>query len=161
MNCRKAERLMVRTRDFVLTATEKDSLDSHLRRCPRCRRARQEYQDLFGALLPLEPSQARSYSWERLKARIEEREAASRKPLYEKWALKAIPAAVALALLIGSASLLFQSPQPAPYSATEELLFPNDNAQSEAQTILEQQKLEDQGMMLIFASKEFGVSERR
>jgi hypothetical protein len=161
MKCRNAERLMVRAKDSVLAASEKDSLDGHLRQCSRCRRVSGEYRDLFQALLPVESPQPGAYSWVRLKARIEEREAAAVKPLYEKWALKVIPAAVALALLIGSASLLFRASQSLQASSTEELLLSNTNPLVEAQTILEQKRFEDKGMMLIFASNEVGALERR
>lgn len=161
MKCRDAEKLMLRAKDSALAGPERDSLDAHLRQCPRCRRADEEYRSLFRSLRPIESRGPAAFSWERLRARIEEREAAAREPQYEKWALKAIPAAIALALLIGSASLLFRSSSPSNISASEELLLRNTNPLVEARTILDQKRLEDKGLMLIFASNETGFPERR
>jgi hypothetical protein len=154
MNCRDAEKLMSRAKDFVLAGPVRASLEAHLRDCPRCRRADEEYRGLFLALRPTDRPGPATLSWTRLRARIEEREAAELNSPYEKWALKAIPAAVTLALLIGSASVLFRPARRANLSPTEELLLSNTNPLVEARTILDQQKLEDRGLMLIFASNE-------
>lgn len=159
MRCRDAEKLMSRAKDFVLDGPVRDSLDAHLRDCPRCRRAEAEYRSLFQALSPAGAPGPSAFSWTRLRARIEEREAADLNPPYEKWALKAIPAAVALALLIGSASFLFRPARSASLSPSEELLLSNTNPLVEARTILDQQKLEDKGLMLIFASNETRLPE--
>ena len=161
MNCRKAERLMVWAKDFTLAAADKGSLEAHLGQCGRCRRVEREYSDLCQALRPAEPPGPGAYAWERIKSRIEEREASAIRPLFEQWAFKIIPAAVALAFLIGSATLLFRTSSISTASSTEELLLRNTNPLTEAQAILEQQKLEDKGMMLIFASNEAGTWERR
>ena len=154
MKCRDAEKLMSRAKDFVLAGPAQASLDAHLRDCPRCRRAEAEYRSLFQALSPADTPGPSAFSWTRLRARIDEREAAELNPPYEKWALKAIPAAVTLALLIGSASFLFRPARSASLSPSEELLLSNTNPLVEARTILDQQKLEDKGLMLIFASNE-------
>ena len=161
MKCHDAEKLMLRAKDSALAGPGRDSLDAHLRQCPRCRRVEEEYRSLFRSLRPVESRGPAAFSWERLRTRIEEREAAALKPQYEKWALKAIPAAIALALLIGSASLLFKSSAPSNISASEELLLRNTNPLVEARTILDQKRLEDKGLMLIFASNETGFPERR
>lgn len=161
MNCRNAEKLILRSKDQALSGPEAERLEAHLRRCPACLRLKEDYARLFQDLVPGAVPTRRPLSWERLRARIEEREAAAFKPLYERWALRAIPAAVALALLIGSASLLFKSSPPSEYTPSEELLLRNTNPLVEARTILEQKRLEDQGLMLIFASNEGGSFERR
>lgn len=157
MNCRDAEKLMVGAKDVALSGPGREALEIHLHRCPRCRRAQEEYRLLFASLRPAESRGPAPYSWERLRARIEEREADALKPHYEKWALKAIPAAIALALLIGSASLLFRPSTPSDLSPSEELLLRNTNPLIEARTILDQKRLEDRSLMLIFASNETGI----
>ena len=54
------------------------------------------------------------------------------------------------------------SPGPASeYTPSEEVLLRNTNPLVEARSILEQKRLEDKNMMLIFASNEGGLSERR
>lgn len=161
MTCRRSERLIVRAQDGLLAAPDRESLEAHLRQCPRCRQLSEDYRSLFQALAPAGAPPPRAFAWERLRAKIEEREAEALRPEYQRWALKVIPAAVALALLIGSASLLF-SPGPASeYTASEELLLRDTNPLIEARSILEQKRLEDKNMMLIFASNEGGLSERR
>lgn len=161
MKCRNAEKLMLRAKDFDLPGPARDSLDAHLRQCSRCRRAEEDYRDIFRSLRPVKSRGPAAFSWERLQARIEEREAAAVELQYEKWAFKAIPAAIVLALLIGSASLLFRSSTPSNVSASEELLLRNTNPLVEARTILDQRKLEDRGLTLLFASNEMGLPERR
>jgi len=153
--------MMLRARDGRLAAPDTESLEAHLRQCPQCRRLGEDYRSLFLALAPAGAPPHRTVAWEQLRTRIEEREAEALRPEYQRWALKVIPAAVALALLIGSASLLF-SPRPASeYTPSEELLLRNTNPLVEARTILEQKRLEDKSMMLIFASNEGGLSRRR
>lgn len=161
MTCRQREKLMVRALDGVLAASDRDELEAHLERCPRCRRAMEEYRGLFQALAPSVAPRPRAYSWERLRARIEEREEAALRPEFRTWALKIIPAAVALALLIGGASFLFSPSSSSSYTPSEEVLLRNTNPLVEARAILEQNRLEDKNMMLIFASNEGGLSERR
>jgi anti-sigma factor RsiW len=161
MTCRQREKLMVRTLDGVLAAPDRDELEAHLERCPRCRRTMEEYRGLFQALAPSAVPRPRAYSWERLKALIGEREEAGLRPEFRTWALKVIPAAVALALLIGGASFLFSPSSSSNYTPSEEVLLRNTNPLVEARTILEQKRLEDKNMMLIFASNEGGLSERR
>jgi anti-sigma factor RsiW len=161
MTCRRSERLMGRAQDGLLNAPDREYLEAHLGQCPRCRRMSEEYRSLFQALVPPGAPPPRAFAWERLRAKIEGREAEALRPEYQRWALKVIPAAVALALLIGSASLLF-SPRPASeYTPSEELLLRDTNPLVEARSILEQKRLEDKNMMLIFASNEGGLSERR
>ncbi len=161
MKCRDAEKLMVGAKDAALSGPARESLEDHLRQCSRCRLAEREYRALFEGLRPVQSRGPAAFSWERLRSRIEEREAEALKPQYERWALKAIPAAVALALLIGSASLIFRPSKTPVLSPSEELLYRNTNPLVEAQTILDQKKLEDKGLMLIFASNETGAPERR
>ena len=161
MTCRQREKLMVRALDGVLAAQDRDELDAHLEQCPRCRRTREEYRGLFQALAPVAVPRPRAYSWERLRARIGEREEAGLRPEFRTWALRVIPAAVAVALLIGGASFLFSPSSSSNYTPSEEVLLRNTNPLVEARTILEQKRLEDKNMMLIFASNEGGLSERR
>jgi predicted anti-sigma-YlaC factor YlaD len=161
MKCRTAERLMLRSKDSVLLPSAQGSLEAHLRQCPRCRQVDEEYRELFRCLRPVESRGPSVFAWERLRAGIAEREAAALGPHYEQWALKAIPAAIVLALLIASASFLFKTPSPSSVSASEELLLRNTNPLVEARTILDQKKLEDKGLMLLFASNEAGLRERK
>jgi len=54
------------------------------------------------------------------------------------------------------------SPGPASeYTPSEELLLRNTNPLVEARAILDQKRLEDKNMMLIFAANEGGLSKRR
>lgn len=161
MTCRQREKLMVRALDGVLAAPERDELEAHFKRCPRCRRVMEDYRGLVQALAPQAAPRPRAFSWERIRSRIEEREKADPHPEFRTWALKVIPAAVALALLIGGASFLFSPSSSSGYSPSEEVLLRNTNPLIEARTILEQQQMEDKNLMLIFASNEGGFSERR
>lgn len=161
MTCRQREKLMVRALDGVLAAPDRDELEAHLERCPRCRRVMDEYRGLVQTLTPAAAPSPRPYSWERLRARIEEQEESRLRPDLRTWALKVIPAAVALALLIGGASFLFSPSPSSSYTPSEEVLLRNTNPLVEARAILEQKRLEDKNMMLIFASNEGSLSERR
>jgi hypothetical protein len=97
--------------------------------------------------------------WERLEPRLKEERKIVPLVLWERWALHAIPAFVALVAL--AAGLFFFTPQAAETSESETLLIENTNPFSETRGLFEEKRPEARSMMLIFASLDEKPSVRR
>ncbi len=154
MRCRAAERWLSRSLDGTLDPSRQNALDGHLAACPRCRALARDYARLGESLgRPAEPEPL-PYFWERLRVRIAEQEKAAPAALWLKWSLRAIPVSLALiGFFLGA--IAFMSPVlDSQMSQTEALLLRNDNPLTETKTLFEEEKIENKGMMIIFASNE-------
>jgi anti-sigma factor RsiW len=161
MNCKQAEKFLLRSSDGRLGAEDSRLLKSHLEGCPRCRDKAEEYRLILSHLKPEAAPEPLPYFEQRLLAKIEEREKAAPAQLWLRWAHRAAAFSLAAFLLFGAGVLLFQPREPVELSQVETLFLQNENPLSEAATILDQKKAEDRNMMLIFAASDARDLSRR
>lgn len=150
MNCKKAEKLLLRSLDGRLDGRDRELLDGHLAACPACRRAAAEYRSMLALLRPEREDAPPAGFWERLEPRLREEQKIVPYVLWERWALRAIPAFAALVAL--AAGLFLFTPQAREMSQSEALLIENTNPFSETKSLFEAKRPEDKSLMLIFAS---------
>jgi len=152
MDCKKAERFLLRSYDTPLGPEEKTALQGHLETCPSCRIKDVEYRTILGLLRPGSTPEPLPYFRERILARIKEKEMPVLFGL--KWAHRAVAFCLAVFLVFGVGILLFPPDEPQELSQTERFLLHDENPLTETASLLNQKKPEDRNMMLIFASVE-------
>ncbi len=154
MNCKKFERLLSRSLDGFLKAGEREKLDEHIESCPSCRRMKEDYELIFDSLREKEFPEPQPYFWERLRPKLRERKKLEAWLFWKQLGLRAVPLSLLFAVLITTV-LIFSFPEKnGQLSQSGVLLFQNQNPIQETKTILEEEKVEDKNMMLIFASLE-------
>lgn len=153
MKCKKVERFIIRSFDDLLKEQEKNELKKHLESCALCQTKIEEYQGILDALKEKDFPEPKPYFWERLKPKLEERKKYDPWSLWKQWAIRAIPASMVLVILFAAALILFIPPQKEELSQSEVLLRNLDPLQ-EATILLEEEKVEDKNMMLIFTAME-------
>jgi anti-sigma factor RsiW len=159
MNCKKAEKWILRSLDVRLDELSREGLEEHLEVCPSCRKAAAEYRSMLALLREeTEPAPLPRF-WERLEPRLREEQKIVPLVLWERWALHAVPVFVALVAL--AAGLFFFTPQSRDMSQSEALLIENTNPFLETRRLFEEKRPEDKSMMLIFASLDEKPSVRR
>jgi anti-sigma factor RsiW len=151
MRCRKAERWLLLSVDGRLDDSRGKELEAHLRACPACARAFSEYREMFGLLRSAPAEEPRPLFWERLQPRMAAEKSSATLLLWERWCLRAIPAFLGLAMVIGTALILLAPPAGEPMAASE-LLLRDQNPVTEASTIFEQGRGEARHMELLFAA---------
>lgn len=152
MDCKKAERLLLRTSDESLSPEDAALLEGHVEGCPSCGRKAEEYRTIARLLRPQTVPEPLPYFKERFLARLREREKSAPAQIWVKWAHRAVAFSLAAFLFFGAGILLFQPQESAELSQTERFLLQDENPLGEAGNILNQKKAEDRNMMLIFAS---------
>ena len=158
MKCKDAEKRLLRSFDGELEGASKADLDGHLKACPSCRRKQSEYGVLLKNL-KIEDAEPLPYFWQRLEAKLRERERVEPWTVWAKWSRRVIPVALALILLfIGG--LAFFTPGEETLSQAEALLLRNANPLAEAKSLFEETKLENKNMMIIFAADEKDSTRR-
>ena len=150
MNCRQAEKLLLRSIDGRLDGRERDLLGKHLAACPACRKAEAQYRSMFGLLRDGRDVAPLPRFWERLAPRLREETELVPLLFWERWSLRAIPLFLALVILAGG-FLLF-TPQAREMSQSAALLLENRDPLSETQALFDTDKAETRTMMLMFAS---------
>jgi len=150
MNCRKIERLILKSFDGRLSGREGELLAGHLRGCPACRRAEREYRALFGLLREGRVAAPRPGFWERLEPRLREEKELVPLLFWERWALRAIPVFLTLVVLLGG--FLVFAPRTGELDQSAALLLENRDPLSVSQAYFETDKPEARTMMLLFAS---------
>ena len=159
MNCRKAEKQLLRSLDGRLEAAAADLLGKHLEACPSCRKAASEYRSMLALLRDGREAQPLPRFWERLEPRLREETEIVPLLFWERWSLRAIPVFLALVVLLGG--FLFLTPQAGELSQSAALLFENRDPLSETQALFEADKPETRTMMLMFASLDEKAQLRR
>jgi len=154
MNCQTAERWLLSRHDGRLSPDKEKELKVHLRSCPKCLAKENSYLALFADLVREKTPPLRPLFWERLEARISEKERSNGWGLVRQFCQRAIPASLALISLALAAVLLLSPKKDEEFSPSERLLLRNDNPLAETRTLLENKRVEDKNMMLIFASAE-------
>ena len=152
MKCKDVEKRLLRSFDGELEGATKAELDGHLKACPGCRKKQIEYGVLLKNL-KIEDAEPLPYFWQRLEAKLRERERVEPWTIWAKWSRRAVPLALAVILLfIGG--LAHFAPGEEDLSQSEALLLRNDNPLAETKTFFEETRLENKNMMIIFAADE-------
>jgi len=159
MNCKKAEKLILRSLDGRLDGRAAGRLEGHLAVCPGCRRAQAEYRSMLGLLRDGRDAEPLPRFWERLEPRLREETELVPLLFWERWSLRAIPVFLSLVILAGAA--LFFTPEASELTPSEALLLENRNPIAESQAIFEADQADTRNMMLMFASLEEKARSRR
>ncbi len=154
MDCKKAERFLLRSYDGPLGPEEKTQLQGHLERCPSCRRKELEYRTIQALLRPDSVPEPLPHFRQRLLAKIRQKENEMPALFGLKWAHRAVAFCLAVFFLFGIGILLFPPEEPQELSQAERFLLHDENPLTETTRLLNQNKPEDRNMMLIFASVE-------
>jgi hypothetical protein len=144
-----------------LNEAETQELEKHIDSCLSCQKNRAEYLYIFGALERTEFPEPKPYFWERLRTRLKEQKHFEPWQSWKQWGLRAIPVSLLLVLFLASAILIL-GPQPSEeLSPSGALLFEDTSPLQDTESILEQERVEDKNMLLIFASLEEQPGSRR
>lgn len=161
MKCQKIEKLLSRSFDGLLGNGEKKILDEHLSQCAACEKKLRDYKDLFTILKEEEVPEMKPYFWERLLPKLRKQEAVKPLLVWKRWSLRAIPLSM-LAVAAFSLATLFLLPQKKEeLSPSEILLLRNQNPLQDTQALLDEGRVEDKNMRLIFMAMEEKNSQRR
>lgn len=161
MKCKKTEKLLLRSFDGLINPEEKVKLEEHLKICLLCRTKREEYQSILNTLKENGRPEPKPYFWERLQPKLKERKKYEPWSLWKQWGIRAIPLSLLVVILLAAAIILFIPPQKEELSQSEVLLLRNLNPLQETRTLLEEEKVENKNMMLIFTAMEEKNSVRR
>jgi anti-sigma factor RsiW len=159
MNCKKAEKWMLKSLDGRLESRAEALLSKHLEACPSCRKAQAEYRSMLSLLRQAPDTAPLPRFWERLEPRLREETELVPLLFWERWSLRAIPVFLALVFVAGAA--LFFTPQAGELTSSEALFLENRSPLTETQAIFDAEKPETRNMMLIFASLDEKTSARR
>lgn len=159
MNCRKAEKWLLRSADGRLEARAEGLLAGHLEACPSCRRAGLDYRRMFELLRDGRDAAPLPRFWERLEPRLREETELVPLLFWERWSLRAIPVFLVLVAIVGG--FLFFAPRDAELSQSATLLLENRDPLSETHALFEADKAETRTMMLMFASLDEKSTLRR
>jgi predicted anti-sigma-YlaC factor YlaD len=154
MNCRKAEKLLLKSWDGVLDIHESEILEQHLKSCPACSHMQKEYEAIFAALKTIDYPTLKPYFWERLQPKLHDRKIFNPWAQWKFWGLRAIPVALIIVVLMAGALSVIGLREPDKLSSSEALLLQNQNPLQDASSILDEVRVEDKNMRLIFASLE-------
>ena len=154
MKCKKVERFLLRSFDKLLKEQEKNELKKHLESCALCQAKREEYQRILDALKEKDFPEPKSYFWERLQPKLEEGKKYGSWSLWKQWAIRAVSASMLLIILFTAVIILFIPPQKEELSESGDLLLRNLDPLQETTILLEEEKVEDKNMMLIFTAME-------
>jgi predicted anti-sigma-YlaC factor YlaD len=151
MNCKKAARWISRDLDQDLKAEEQQALWDHLKECPHCRQKQEEYQGIFGLLGDQKFPEPKPYFWTRLKPKLKRDRSHESWLFWKKWGLRAIP--ISLLLLVLFASLVsYFAPLEQKELSRAEILLQNQNPFADSLPLLEEGRVENENIHLIFTS---------
>ena len=154
MKCKKFERLLSPAFDGRLKKEEKEELESHLKSCLSCQMKSREYKTILNLLRKKVDSEPKPYFWERLQTKIKERGKVTPWTIVKQWSLKAVPLSLLLALALVLVISLLSPPKSQELSQSEVLLLRNLKPLQETRPLLEEERLENQNMMIIFSAME-------
>jgi len=161
MKCKEAEKSLLRSWDERLNPEEGKDLEAHLAGCDACRRAEAEYRTLRPFLLQGETPGPLPRFWERLAPRLEDK-TPIRGPVFGiPGRVKAAALVLAVVVLAAGVSLFLPARNAEEMSQSEILFLRDENPLAETQRLLEEKKLENKNIMLIFASSEESAPVRR
>jgi predicted anti-sigma-YlaC factor YlaD len=161
MNCQRVEKLLLKSFDKPLGRNEAEILEQHLKSCPGCSAMNEEYKTILGTLKRTGFPEPKPYFWERLQPKLRDRTIFNPWAQWKHWGLRAIPIALFIVVILAGALTLVEVEEPAELSSSEAFLLQNQNPLQDSSSILDEEKVEDKNMMLIFASAEEPQAPRR
>lgn len=159
MNCRKAERWLLKSADGRLDRRDADLLARHLEGCPGCRKAERDYRTMFALLADGRTAEPRPGFWARLEPRLQEEREIVPLLFWERLSLRAIPVFLVLVALIGGVLIL--TPQARETSASAALLLDGQDPLSDVHAQFDADRPEAKSMRLMFASLDDKTPARR
>ncbi len=154
MKCKKFEKWLLRSFDDLLKEEEKEKLEKHIKSCSLCQAKKREYEAILALLKKEEGEEPKPFFWERLLAKLKERQKYAVWTVVKQWSIKAIPLTLLVALLVTLTIVFIFPSKKQELSQTEVLLLRNLNPLQETQILLEAEGLEDKNMMIIFSTLE-------
>ncbi|MFQ6038984.1 MAG: anti-sigma factor family protein [Candidatus Aminicenantales bacterium] len=161
MNCKKAERFLLRSWDGKLQDREVEALRAHLDACPSCRMMEKEYAEIMTLLRKGTFPELKPYFWERLRPKIREKKASIRWTVWKQWSLKAIPLSLLIVLVLAGGFSVFLSQPEQELTPTEALLLQNSTSLPESLRILEEEGEQNKSIQIIFMAMEEKKDARR
>ncbi len=161
MDCKRAERLLLRSLDGRLEAGEKMRLKDHIEGCSLCQKREREYRVILGLLKKDDAAEPLPYFKERLLAKLGGKEKAMPGLIWQKWATRALAFSLAAIILLGVAFFVLRTRELQELSQVEVLLLQNENPLIETKNLLDERSLENKNMMLIFTAMEEKDLSRR
>jgi predicted anti-sigma-YlaC factor YlaD len=161
MKCTKAEILISKSLDDLLTDEEKDLLERHLGGCPACRIKRKEYAFMMETLRDTEFPVEKPYFWERLQPHLKEQRKFDLWSLWKQWSIRAVPLSIIAVVALGLGLALFYPQPAAELSQTGDLLLSNRLSLPEPINLLEEENNENKSIQLIFMAMEEKKDTRR
>jgi len=151
MRCKKAERLMSRSLDQALKPDEQESLLEHLKKCSLCQKRYEEYKNISEMLGGQDFPEPKPYFWTRLKPRLKKDWSYESWAAWKKWGLRAIPISL-LVLLIFASLMQFFVPTESKELSRAEILLQNQNPFVDSLPLLEEGRVENENIHLIFTA---------
>jgi len=151
MKCKKAERLMLKSLDHSLKPDENESLQEHLKQCSLCRQKQEEYKNILSLLGEQEFPEPKPYFWTRLKPKLKRDRSYESWLVWKKWGLRAIPVSLLVLILFGSLITVFIPSEQTELSRAE-VLLQNQNPFVDSLPLLEEGRVENENIHLIFTS---------
>jgi len=161
MKCKEAEKRLLRSLDERLNPEERGILETHLSECPACRRLDGEYRTLRRFLLQGETPGPLPRFWERLAPRLEDRTSIWGQAFRIPVLVKAVTYVQAVSVLAAGIALFLPARNAEELSQSEILLLRDENPLPETQRMIEEKRLDNKNIRLIFASSEETVPVRR
>ena len=115
---------------------------------------REEYETILGTLKVSDYPEPKPYFWERLQPRLREPKISALLAQWKQWGIRAIPVSLLIVVVLAGSLTLFSPKQEEELSSSGAFLLQNRNPLQETGSILEEERMEDKNMMLIFASME-------
>lgn len=161
MNCQTAERLLLKSFDNLLDQQEIKILEQHIRNCPQCSRTKEEYKSILGMLRVSDYPEPKPFFWERLQPRLRNNKVFNPWVLWKQWGLRAVSVALITVGILAGVLTFIDLRQPDEMSFSEAFILQEQNPLPDTSSILDEQRVEDKNMMLIFASLEDPQTTRR
>lgn len=161
MKCTKAEILISKSLDGLLTDEEKDLLERHLRSCPACQIKGKEYAIMMETLRDTEFPAEKPYFWERLQPRLKEQRKFDLWSLWKRWSIRAVPLSIIAVVALALGLTLFYPQPAAELSQTGDLLLSNSLSLPEPMDLLVEESNENKSIQLVFMAMEEKKDTRR
>ena len=159
MTCRKAERWLLTSFDRALPGPDREALARHLAACAECRKRSEAYGVLRSRLAGIRTPEPLPRFWERLETRLAADRASDPGKLWLRLWVRAIP--VSLSLIAGFLiATLFFLPTGTELTQPEALLFSEGNPIEDTRSIIDEGRLEDRNLMVLFAADERIIGKR-
>jgi len=153
MNCRQAERRLLRSFDGRITAEERKKLEDHIRHCSRCARLETEYKTLLSWIKPEEVPEPLPHFRERLEKKIASLGRPEPEIIWQPILVRAATIALIGLIILSGLMIFLQLGKSTAFTQTEALIF-QENPFPEVQQILNETQLEQRNLRLMFSSLE-------